>query len=147
MPSRLRTNCLLAAALVALPACESPSPPEEDPQEEVTERVEGISAAVLAQFPPEITMERLEEGRRQFGPCSVCHGLDGRGTQLAPSLRDPEWIHITGQPEEIAEIVRSGVAQPREFPVPMPVGGGGAFSEEELASLAWYVYALGRSGS
>jgi mono/diheme cytochrome c family protein len=118
---------------------------EVEPEEEVAMRVEGISPAVLELLPEQITMERLDEGRRSFAVCTVCHGLDARGTALGPPLRGTEWIHITGRPEEIIEVVRTGVDQPQEYPIPMPVMGGGAFEEQELESLSWYVYALGQS--
>jgi len=135
---------------LAVISCGAEAPveiPEEDaPEEEVAPMVERIEASVLQALPSTVTAERLEQGRRQYVVCSVCHGFDGRGTNLGPTLRGPEWIHIAGQPDEIAEIVRAGVAQPAEFPVPMPVMGGGDFDEEDLEALSWYVHALARSG-
>jgi mono/diheme cytochrome c family protein len=135
---------LAALSLLSAAACGTEAPGEE-PEEEVAALVEGISPEVLRTLPEQITMERLEEGRSAFAVCSVCHGLDARGTSLGPPLRGPEWIHIEGRPEEIAEVIRTGVDRPQEYPIPMPVMGGGAFDAQELESLSWYVYALGQS--
>jgi mono/diheme cytochrome c family protein len=123
-----------------------PAAREPDPAEEVAASVEAIDPALLASLPPGATAETLEQGRRLYVVCSVCHGLDAHGTQLGPSLRRPDWIHIEGGVEEIEQIVRSGVANPREYPIPMPVMGGGDFDEAELRAVATYVDAMRRSG-
>ena len=103
-----------------------------------------MDAALLADMPEGTTMEELAMGRTAFVVCTVCHGLDAEGTQLGPSLRDGAWIHIPAELDSIAQIVRSGVSSPKEFPIPMPVMGGGDFDEAELNALATYVYALSR---
>ena len=101
----------------------------------------------LAQNLPEGTStEDARRGRDLFIVCATCHGLDAGGTQLGPSLRDGEWTHGSGTVEEIQQIVIQGVPDPEEYPVPMPPGGGGTFDQEELRSLAAYVYAVSRAG-
>lgn len=141
----------VAAALVPLAACgeggaergdaEQAATPTELPGPELE-----IDTAGLA-LPEGITARHLAKGRELFTSCVVCHGEDGAGTQLAPSLRDDEWIHGGGGFEEILRIVRQGVADPVEFPVPMPVRGGAGFSEEELLSVAAYTYGLSRGAA
>jgi mono/diheme cytochrome c family protein len=133
-----------AAAVLVIAGCEQPAPAVE-PEEALAPAVEGVDPAVLAALPEGATVEMVEEGRQLYVVCSVCHGLDGRGTQLGPSLRDGEWIHIGGELGEIQEITRTGVQSPEEYPVPMPRMGGGAFDEQQLRAVALYVHAISRS--
>lgn len=139
---------LVLVAAVATSGCEREAHEraenEESPEAEVV--AEPLDPALAANLPPGVTIEEAQLGQRLFTVCTVCHGPDARGTQLGPSLRDAEWIHIQGEREEIAELVRSGIATPREYPVPMPPMGGGDFDEAELRALATYVYLLGRQG-
>jgi mono/diheme cytochrome c family protein len=107
--------------------------------------VEVFDPALARNLPPNVTPEAAQEGRRLFVVCATCHGSDARGTQLAPPLRDQQWIHIDGSYEEIQRVVREGIADPKEFPVPMPRGGGGAFTDQQLREVAAYVFALSRS--
>jgi cbb3-type cytochrome c oxidase subunit III len=76
------------------------------------------------------------------GNCATCHGVDGTGTRMAPDLTDGEWLHGDGSYETIAEIVRKGVAAPKESPTPMPAMGGAALTDGEVAAVARYVHAL-----
>jgi mono/diheme cytochrome c family protein len=104
-----------------------------------------IDPGLAANLPPGVTPELAETGRALFLPCAVCHGLDGRGNQLGPSLRDTEWTHITGSLEEIERLIREGVPEPRDYPVPMAPMGGGDFDPQELHAVAAYVFAISRS--
>lgn len=102
-----------------------------------------IDPRIAASLPQGVTIEMVKQGQRLFNSvCVACHGPAGEGTQLAPSLQDENWIHITGEIEEITNLVRTGVPDPEEHPIPMPPLGGGAFTEEQLRSVAAYVYAL-----
>lgn len=77
--------------------------------------------------------------------CIMCHGEGGRGTQLGPSLADAEWRRARGgAPDQIAAVVRSGVPDPDDFPVPMPARGDGTFDDREVAAVAGYVQSLSR---
>ena len=135
----------LLAALVVFAACTGP-PAEEDPGAEMVASVEGIDPAVLAALPEGQTVETLEAGRSLYVICSMCHGLDARGTALGPSLRGPEWIHVDGSREAMIGIIRSGVDRPRDFPIPMPPMGGADLDESELRAVVDYLDALARSG-
>lgn len=79
--------------------------------------------------------------------CIACHGPDGEGlANLGPSLRDETWLHIRGTPREIAEIVRTGIARPREAAIAMP-GLAARLEPEEIEQVAAYVYALSHPGA
>lgn len=139
---------ILAGGLAVLgaAACEERAgdgPPETLVSAE--DEVEPLDSALVSRLPPGATLETAEEGRRLFVVCSVCHGLDAAGTALGPALNDGEWIAGSGEPEEIEAVIRAGVPAPEEFPIPMPVMGGGDFTDEEVRALAVYVYVLGRA--
>lgn len=96
-------------------------------------------------LPAGVTAAMVAEGRKQFGTaCVVCHGPDAAGTQLAPSLRDGEWLNTSGEFGEIERLIHEGVPEPKEYPVPMPPNGGGLFTREQVRSMAAYVFALSR---
>jgi len=101
-----------------------------------------------APLPAGVTAAMVAEGRKQFGTtCVVCHGPDARGTQLGPSLRDGEWLNVSGDYPEILTLVQAGVPEPEQHPVPMPPRGGGAFSDEQLRAVAAYVFSISREKS
>lgn len=105
--------------------------------------------AAAAQQPSEI---EILAGKQVFGGkgnCITCHGSDATGTTLAPDLADSETINLaSGTVEEIAALIRQGVAQPKRHPAPMPARGGAALSETEVRAVAAYVWSLApESGS
>lgn len=102
-----------------------------------------LDPALAASLPQGVGFAEVEEGQRLFATCATCHGFDGGGTQLGPSLRDGVHLHTDGSLEGITEVIRSGVADPEEFEIPMPAMGGGDYTAEELRALAAYVYLLG----
>lgn len=101
-----------------------------------------LDPALASRLPEGVEFAAAEEGRRLFDVCATCHGFGGEGTALGPSLRDDEWIHGTGRVEEIAAVIRDGVPEPEEFPVPMPPLGGGDFDRTQVNALAAYVALL-----
>ena len=76
------------------------------------------------------------------GMCSVCHGVDAKGTVLAPDLTDKEWLHSDGSLEKIAATIKTGVPQPKQHPGPMLPMGGAQLTEAEIQALARYVFSL-----
>lgn len=106
----------------------------------------GGGQVVAANLPAGVTQEMVDEGQKQFQLCSACHGPGGAGTGAGPALNDAEWIHISGNFEEIVNVIHSGVSAPREFPGGMPPLGGGNFTEEQVRQIAAYVYALSQQG-
>ena len=87
----------------------------------------------------------LASGREVYaskGLCANCHGGDGSGSPLGPALTDDKWIHIIGDVASIAANIRSGVADPVDYPTPMPPMGGAKLTDAEICALAEYVATL-----
>ncbi len=94
---------------------------------------------------PAPTKAEAAEGRKVFsgkGNCYTCHGMDAKGTPLAPNLVQHKWINIDGSYAEIANLVRTGVLHPKEHPAPMPAMGGAQLSADEICDVSAYVYFL-----
>src|SRR5690606_42013714 len=125
----------VSAMLLMVGACEAAPQHSEDGDDAVPEVAPSIQAAAPDAIPAGLDGEQVARGRELYVVCAVCHGLDGDGTSLGPSLRDSDWIHITGTAEEIAGIIGSGVANPQVYPVPMPEMGGGDFDPGGLDAL------------
>ena len=96
-----------------------------------------------------VTQAQFDQGRQLFtgqGGCQACHGPNATGTQLAPDLTDANWLHVPGpQVEPIAQVIRTGVPVPAEFPAPMPPMGGASLDAEQIQALAGYVASIGGS--
>lgn len=86
--------------------------------------------------------DSIFHGQAANGICYTCHGQDGQGGQLAPNLTDDEWLNTDGTMQGIANVVTNGVAQPKQFPAPMPPMGGADLSREDVVAVAGYVYSL-----
>lgn len=111
------------------------------------EAPEATPAPASAPDCPDVTRERVDRGREVFGgagSCFTCHGGDATGSQLAPDLTDGEWLNVDGSYASIAEVVRTGVSDPRRFPAPMPPLGGASLSQEQVCDVAGYLYSLSR---
>ncbi len=138
----------LAAPLIPLSACGEGNGDTVGSDVALGERtVVAVSAAVppevATSLPPGISLEMINEGKAVYTRgCIACHGSNGEGTQLGPSLQDTVWIHSAGDAGAIMEVIRAGVAEPREFPVPMPPEGGIAINDAEMRALAAYVSVL-----
>lgn len=144
--SSLRASIVRAAllsGLVPLIACGGDAD-DESRMEPAAQAPPPSAIAPADSVPVGVTAEEVALGRDLFLPCAVCHGLDGRGNALGPSLRDGEWIHGRGSLEEIEAVIRTGVPSPRDHPVPMVPMGGGDFDDAELRAVASYVYAISR---
>ena len=128
-----------------VPRSSHPDPPPVLPGTTVGAPVAKIVARSL---PAGVTQAMVDAGQQAFnsGVCVGCHGANGVGTSTGPALNDAQWIHIRGEFAEILSTINSGVPAPREFAAPMPARGGGSFSDEQVRSLAAYVYALSHQG-
>ena len=95
--------------------------------------------------PAGATAADVTEGQKIFsatGNCFTCHGADGSGSALAPSLKDAQWLNISGDFASIQQVVNNGVPTPKQFPAAMPAKGGAALSEQQVKQVAAYVYSL-----
>lgn len=114
----------------------------------VEEGEEGEAAEQQVTLAPGVTQEQFDQGRDLFagaGACQSCHGPGGAGTTLGPDLTDPEWIHVSEPAvDELANVIRDGVPQPREYPAPMPPMGGANLTPEQVQALAAYVASIGQ---
>jgi mono/diheme cytochrome c family protein len=137
-----------ALALVFLTACGDAGRAEHASEGDAQPMPQGaeLDPAFANHLPPGATFEEAQLGLRLFTPCTVCHGPDAGGTQLGPPLNDGEWIVAEPQLEQVVALIRDGVPQPGEYPVPMPPHGGGDFDEAELRALAVYVITLANRG-
>jgi|DewCreStandDraft_2_1066082.scaffolds.fasta_scaffold00569_48 mono/diheme cytochrome c family protein len=133
----------LAGAAVAVTGCDRRHPPPAPPPPEQAAERWVVAPAVPA--PPGLPPALVEQGRRLFLPCAVCHGAQGEGTALAPPLRQNAWRRVDGSLAAIERAIASGFPDPQEYPVPMPPDGGGAFTPQERRALAAYVVALARA--
>jgi mono/diheme cytochrome c family protein len=160
------TAVLFSTLLVSLAACgpqqdsgfnkvgvrshESIAPVATPDPPPVTPGLAGPGAAgpvVAAQLPAGVTQEMVDEGQRLYGTvCVACHGAGGVGGPVGPALNDQQWLHIGGDFEEIVNIINVGVAQPAQFPAPMPPQGGGNFTPDQVRAIAAYVYAISHPG-
>ncbi|MGQ0814218.1 MAG: c-type cytochrome [Gemmatimonadota bacterium] len=103
-------------------------------------------APAPANLPPGVTSEMVNQGQQVFastGNCFTCHGQDAKGTALAPNLTDAEWINVDGTYDAIINVVKTGVAQPKQHPAPMPAMGGAQLSDAQVRDVAAYVWSLG----
>ncbi|MBI4521203.1 MAG: cytochrome c [Gemmatimonadetes bacterium] len=99
------------------------------------------------ELPAGVTAQMITEGRQIFtgpGLCSTCHGENGEGTPLAPSLGDATWLNIDGSYDAIVKLVNTGVPQPKEAMIPMVPKGGSTITDEQVRAVAAYVWSLSK---
>jgi mono/diheme cytochrome c family protein len=155
-----RFGALAVSALIAACGGDSPDPDPADrtaqTQPPATQPAAGApqqpAQATAGPLPPGVTQEMVEQGRQVYhgqGICFTCHGQNGQGTQLGPSLADGTWLWVTDEGNlltELTTIIRTGVLQPKEYPAPMPAMGGVSLSDDQVNAVAAYVYSLNPSG-
>jgi mono/diheme cytochrome c family protein len=109
---------------------------------------EPAAAAPAMEMPAGVTQAMIAEGKTIFestGLCLTCHGIDAKGTPLAPNLTDEEWLNISGRVyDEIVTNIMNGVAQPKQHPSPMPPKGGAPITDEQVKAVGAYVWSLGQ---
>lgn len=111
---------------------------------------EALSTTLNAGTAPDgVTLESIAEGRILFNAratCSACHGVNGKGGQLAPNLADNVWLNSDGSYAGIIEVIEAGVLEPKEYPGLMLPRGGLGLSDDEVGSLAAFIWSLGVRG-
>ncbi|KMS53176.1 PQQ-dependent sugar dehydrogenase [Sphingobium cupriresistens] len=85
---------------------------------------------------------RLYAGEIAGAPCAGCHGPAGEGTPVGPNLIDREWLWGDGGVADIRATVLKGVPRPKQFPAPMPPGGGAALTNDQADAMAAYIVSL-----
>jgi len=105
--------------------------------------------APTGQVPAGATPEMVAQGQQIFtgqGLCFSCHGMDAKGTQLAPNLTDDQWLWLDPAKgdmlEQAVNLIKTGVPQPKEAPAPMPPMGGASLTDEQVRAVASYVLSL-----
>jgi mono/diheme cytochrome c family protein len=140
----LKTLTVATASVFLLTACPADEPAERPAAE--PDRPTAEEPAVAMDLPEGVTQQDFEEGRRLFtgqGGCHACHGPQATGTQLGPDLTDDVWLNAEeATMDEIMRVIREGVAQPVQYPAPMPPMGGARLSEAQIHALAAYILAL-----
>jgi len=87
--------------------------------------------------------DRIYHGQQGAAPCAGCHGENGQGTPLGPSLTSRRWLWSDGSYGGIEKSIRDGVANPKKFRAPMPPMGGAQLTQRQVAAVAAYAWALG----
>jgi glucose/arabinose dehydrogenase/mono/diheme cytochrome c family protein len=91
--------------------------------------------------------DRIFHGEVADGTCAGCHGSDAKGSPQAPSLVDGNWYFGDGSFKAIAKTVADGVPRPRNYSDPMPPKGGAQLSEQQVAAVSAYVWAISHPGA
>jgi glucose/arabinose dehydrogenase/mono/diheme cytochrome c family protein len=108
----------------------------------------GNQAADLP-VPPGGTREQVALGKKIFhgevadATCSGCHGAEGIGTPVGPNLASGTWLWGDGSLAAITNTIKNGVTEPKQHPGAMPPMGGVTLSNDQLAAVASYVWAIG----
>lgn len=107
---------------------------------EQSARAEAAEADPLpATLPPGVDRAVALRGREPYyQACVMCHGEQGRGTQLGPPL--PAGAGV----DSIARVVAAGVPRGEAWTVAMPARGDGSFTDEQVRAVSAYAAALAR---
>jgi len=151
------TRVLGAVAVLSMAACggdagdQAEAPADTQAAEPAAQPDASLGFGANVAYPEGVTAEMAAAGQTLFNQtvCFTCHGQNGTGTPLAPPLNDNTWINIAdGSYEQIVEVIRTGVPQPKQFTNAgaMPPMGGAQLTDEQVSQLAAYVFALSHGG-
>jgi mono/diheme cytochrome c family protein len=115
--------------------------PEKQPAQAAAEPKKPV------QLPAGVTEEMVTQGQQIYsgpGNCFTCHGPNGTGTPLAPTLNDANWLHIDGSLDAIVGLVKKGVPTPKQHPAPMPARGGSQITDDQVRQVAAYIFSISR---
>ena len=124
------------------PAVEAKASPEAIPPE-------GVHPDAGLPIPPGATSEQVALGKKIFhgevagATCAGCHGADGIGTPAGADLTLGTWLWGDGSLQSITNTIKKGVLKPKQHPGAMPPLGGVALSDNDVAAVAAYVWAIG----
>lgn len=98
-------------------------------------------------LPAGVTPAAIAQGKKLFsgeGLCFSCHGPEAKGL-VGPDLTDGIWLLGKGTFDEIvARIVEGVPADKSKSGVVMPPKGGSKLKDEQVRSVAAYVWSLSR---
>jgi len=101
--------------------------------------------AAALPVPPGSSSAEVAQGDKVYhaNACAGCHGADGSGTPLAPSLRSGPWLW-GGALDQITASIQNGIPAPKQYRSPMPAMGGSSLSPADVKAVSAYVWAIGR---
>ncbi len=108
--------------------------------------------ASAARLPPGFTAAqvalgaRIYAGREKNGTCSGCHGADGDGSSVGPSLKKGAPLWTDGSIPSIARVVTRGVSQPKQSTGVMPPLGGAPLTPVDVQAVSAYIWSLNHGG-
>jgi glucose/arabinose dehydrogenase/mono/diheme cytochrome c family protein len=86
--------------------------------------------------------DQIYHGQVGGAACTGCHGANATGTPLGPDLTGSHWLWGDGSYAAIAQIITTGVAQPKQYRSPMPPMGGAQLTSEQVSAVAAYIWGL-----
>jgi len=86
--------------------------------------------------------DRIYHGEVGAAGCVGCHGANAEGSPLGPSLTSKKYLWGDGGYASIIKVIKDGVPNPKDYRSPMPPMGGAQLSQDQLAAVAAYVWAL-----
>jgi mono/diheme cytochrome c family protein len=130
-----------------LGACKTGSAPASAPAGTATASV--ASGRPISTAGAGITPQLIARGDTIFhaSSCTDCHGRRAKGSPHGPDLTSGNFAQTDGSYQAIVKIITTGVPVDSivdpAFPEPMPARGGTPpLSDEQIRSLAAYVYSL-----
>jgi mono/diheme cytochrome c family protein len=145
-----KTLWVAAGLMVALAACAKNEEVENNAAAETAAPAPAETAPAPApapaNLPAGVTADMVSQGQAIFtgaGNCFTCHGMDAKGTALAPNLTDAEWLNVDGTHPAIVTLVKTGVPTPKTHPAPMPAMGGATLTDDQVNQVSAYVWSLG----
>ena len=95
--------------------------------------------------PPGATAAQVARGMTVFksNTCAGCHGPDAAGAAIGPPLNTGAPLWTDGSLGQISDVIAKGVPQPKQYRSPMPPMGGASLSNDDLAAVSAYIWAVG----
>lgn len=89
--------------------------------------------------------DSIFRGQAAGGTCFTCHGMDAKGTALAPPLVRHKWLTGDGSYAFIQERITKGMPTPTPpYIAAMPPMGGAQLTPDQIKAVAAYVYSISR---
>lgn len=130
----------LTAPAGALMKAEAKPPEGTDPNAGKADAPAALPAGVTRSM---ISMgDKVYHGEAGDATCAGCHGANGTGTPVGPSLIKKKWLWSDGSLAGIGKSITDGVPTPKEYRAPMPAMGGAQLTPEQVKALAAYIWAL-----